>query len=121
MTDSMQTTSAADLWPALDWQQWHETADTLHMLTQIVGKTRLDLTPVQNHWWNVTLYVTARGLSTFAMPMPDGDHCSKLSSTSPHIRSTSAAAPARTLRFPCSLSPWPTSSSPTSALWPASP
>ena len=72
MINSTQT-DATDLWPALDWHEWHETADTLHMLTQIVGKTRLALTPVQNHWWNVTLYVTAHGLSTSVMPLPDGD------------------------------------------------
>jgi hypothetical protein len=59
-------------WPGLDWEQWKDTADTLHMYTQIVGKTRLALTPVQNHWWNVTLYVTARGLSTSPMPTRDG-------------------------------------------------
>ena len=61
-----------DPWPELDWQQWQQTADTLHMLLQIVGKTRLELTPVQNHWWNVSLYVTARGLTTSAMPTPQG-------------------------------------------------
>ncbi|HEU0050414.1 MAG TPA: DUF5996 family protein, partial [Nitrososphaera sp.] len=38
------------------------------MWTQIVGKTRLALTPLQNHWWNVTLYVTPRGLTTSAIP-----------------------------------------------------
>jgi len=59
-------------WPALEWEQWKETADTLHMYTQIVGKTRLALTPVQNHWWNVPLYVTARGLSTSAVPVGGG-------------------------------------------------
>ena len=64
--------SAPQLWPALDWPEWQATADTLHMLTQIVGKTRLALTPVQNHWWNVTLYVTACGLSTSVMPLPGG-------------------------------------------------
>jgi hypothetical protein len=42
------------------------------MWTQIVGKTRLALSPLQAHWWNVPLYVTARGLSTAAMPIPDG-------------------------------------------------
>jgi hypothetical protein len=55
-------------WPQLEWQQWKNTADTLHMWTQMVGKTRLALTPVQNHWWNVPLYVSARGLTTSAMP-----------------------------------------------------
>jgi hypothetical protein len=59
-------------WPELEWEQWKDTADTLHMFTQIVGKTRLELTPVQNHWWNVPLYVTARGLWTSPMPAPGG-------------------------------------------------
>jgi hypothetical protein len=58
-------------WPSLAWGEWAETADTLHMWTQIVGKTRLALTPLENHWWNVPLYVTARGLSTSAMPYGD--------------------------------------------------
>jgi Family of unknown function (DUF5996) len=55
-------------WPALNWPHWQKTADTLHMWTQIVGKTRLALSPLQAHWWNVPLYVSARGLSTSAMP-----------------------------------------------------
>ena len=54
-------------WPLLPWEEWADTANTLHMWTQIVGKTRLALTPLQNHWWNVPLYVTARGLGTSAM------------------------------------------------------
>jgi len=54
-------------WPALPWKEWEPTASTLHMWTQIVGKTRLALTPLQNHWWNVPLYLTARGLTTSAM------------------------------------------------------
>ena len=55
-------------WPELEWEAWKDTCDTLHMWTQIVGKTRLALTPLQNHWWNVPLYVSARGLTTSAMP-----------------------------------------------------
>jgi hypothetical protein len=55
-------------WPELAWSEWQGTAETLHMWTQIVGKTRLALTPLQEHWWNVTLYVSARGLTTSAMP-----------------------------------------------------
>src|SRR6266576_3222646 len=58
-------------WPALPWSEWEATANTLHMWTQIVGKTRLALTPLQNHWWNVPLYVTARGLGTSAMVCGD--------------------------------------------------
>lgn len=59
-------------WPVLEWEQWKATAETFHLYTQIVGKTRLALTPIQNHWWNVPLYVTARGLSTSAMPTGEG-------------------------------------------------
>jgi hypothetical protein len=62
---------AAELWPALPWDEWKDTATTLHMWMQIVGKTRLALTPLQNHWWNVTLYVTPRGLSTWSIPYRD--------------------------------------------------
>jgi hypothetical protein len=61
----------AQLWPSLDWRAWESTAETLHMFTQIVGKTRLALTSKQNHWWNVPLYVTSRGLSTSPMPLPE--------------------------------------------------
>ena len=59
-------------WPELPWAEWEPTASTLHMWTQIVGKTRLALCPLQAHWWNVPLYVSARGLSTAAMPVPGG-------------------------------------------------
>ena len=59
-------------WPSLEWEQWKDTAETLHMYMQIVGKTRLALTPLQNHWWNIPLYLTARGLSTSAMPADGG-------------------------------------------------
>ena len=62
--------SDRDLWPSLPWAEWEQTAATLHMWTQIVGKTRLALAPMQAHWWNVPLYVTARGLGTSAMPVP---------------------------------------------------
>ena len=55
-------------WPPLRFSDWENTCDTLHMWTQIVGKTRLALTPIENHWWNVTLYATSRGLSTSPIP-----------------------------------------------------
>src|SRR5262249_20841319 len=55
-------------WPALPLEQWKDTRATLHMWTQIVGKIRLALTPLVNHWWNVPLYVNARGLTTSAIP-----------------------------------------------------
>jgi hypothetical protein len=59
-------------WPALPLDDWWETRETLHRWTQIVGKIRLELTPVVNHWWNVPLYVTARGLTTSEMPCAGG-------------------------------------------------
>ncbi|HWS56766.1 MAG TPA: DUF5996 family protein [Pyrinomonadaceae bacterium] len=55
-------------WPALPLAEWKETLATLHMWTQVVGKVRLAQTPVVNHWWNVPLYLTSRGLSTRAVP-----------------------------------------------------
>ncbi|HEV2401735.1 MAG TPA: DUF5996 family protein [Candidatus Sulfotelmatobacter sp.] len=55
-------------WPALPLEQWKDTYATLHMWTQIVGKVRLALTPLVNHWWNVPLYVNARGLTTSLIP-----------------------------------------------------
>jgi hypothetical protein len=65
---STKGTSAAD-WPALDLDAWHDTYKALHFRTQIVGKTRLALAPMVNHWWQVVFYVTARGLTTSAMPV----------------------------------------------------
>src|ERR1700682_4863947 len=57
-----------EAWPELPLEAWQESYDTLHMWTQIVGKIRKTLTPLVNHWWNVTLYVTPRGLTTSAIP-----------------------------------------------------
>jgi hypothetical protein len=59
---------ADDAWPALPLEDWRKTYATVHMWTQVVGKVRLALTPRVNHWWNVALYVTSRGLGTSAMP-----------------------------------------------------
>ena len=59
--------SSAD-WPELPFGEWYDTAGTLHMWTQIVGKIRLSQTPWTNHSWHVPLYVTARGLGTSLIP-----------------------------------------------------
>jgi hypothetical protein len=58
-------------WPGLPLASWSATASTLHMWTQIVGKIRLALSPHVNHWWEVPLYVGARGLSTSPIPYRD--------------------------------------------------
>ena len=57
-----------ETWPDLPLAAWSETCETLHRWTQIVGKVRMASTPLVNHWWNVTFYVTARGLTTLAVP-----------------------------------------------------
>jgi hypothetical protein len=59
-------------WPALPLSQWRDTRDTLHLWTQMVGKTRLALSPRVNHWWHVPLYVNAVGLTTSLMPISAG-------------------------------------------------
>jgi hypothetical protein len=59
-------------WPALPYEAWRDTCQTLHMWTQIVGKVRMELSPFLNHWWHVTLYVTPRGLTTSAIPYHGG-------------------------------------------------
>lgn len=56
-------------WPRLTLSEWEGTRDALHLWTQVVGKVRLALAPMVNHWWQVALYVTARGLTTSLMPV----------------------------------------------------
>ena len=58
-------------WPSLMVDEWTATRDTLHMWTQIVGKIRMVHMPLINHWWQVTLYVSPRGLTTGAVPCRD--------------------------------------------------
>ncbi|AHJ98356.1 DUF5996 family protein [Hymenobacter swuensis] len=60
--------ASATFWPALPLAAWADTLATLHMYSQVVGKIRMASTPLVNHFWNVPLYVSARGLTTSAMP-----------------------------------------------------
>jgi Family of unknown function (DUF5996) len=62
-------TVGADNLPQLPLEEWEATKDTLHLWSQIVGMTRLALMPMRNHWWNVALYPSARGLTTRRMPV----------------------------------------------------
>ena len=57
--------------PELPLAEWKDTYETLHMYIQVIGKIRLKLTTLENHWWNVTLYVTHRGMTTSIMPYKD--------------------------------------------------
>ncbi len=69
---SSSSSRQPEFWPALPLAEWRETRDTLHMWTQIVGKVRMALSPRVNHWWEVPLYVTARGLTTSPIPYDSG-------------------------------------------------
>ncbi len=60
------------VFPPLPLQEWKDTKNTLHLFVQIIGKIRLALFPHVNHWWNVTLYVSPRGLTTRAIPYEYG-------------------------------------------------
>lgn len=66
MTTNIPPTDQA--WPRLRVEDWIPTRDTLHLWTQIVGKVRLAQSPLLNHWWQVTLYISPRGLTTGAIP-----------------------------------------------------
>ena len=59
-----QGDAAREIWPALPYEAWKDSLDTLHMWTQIVGKVKLELVPFLNEWWQVAFTVTARGLTT---------------------------------------------------------
>src|SRR5256886_10677667 len=58
-------------WPRLAYDEWKDTLHAIHMWTQIIGKIRLTTTPLLNHWWNSSLAVTPRGLTTGTMPSND--------------------------------------------------
>jgi hypothetical protein len=64
-------TATSAVWPALPYEEWRPTQQTLHRFAQMVGKVRMTLVPFRNHWWHVTLAVSAHGLTTG--PMPYGD------------------------------------------------
>lgn len=59
-------------WPAIPVAGWQDTRDTLQLYTQVVGKVRMANEPLTNHWWNVPLYLSVRGLTTSLMPHPTG-------------------------------------------------
>ena len=62
--------TGADQWPSLPFAEWRDTCATLQLWTQVIGKIRLAQAPLINHWWQVPLYVTSRGLTT--SPIPHG-------------------------------------------------
>jgi hypothetical protein len=72
MAVTAETAPNEGIWPPLPLTEWQTTCTTLHMWLQVVGKIRLACAPSVNHWWQVPLYVTSRGLTT--SPIPSG-HC----------------------------------------------
>ncbi|HEY7858140.1 MAG TPA: DUF5996 family protein [Candidatus Nanopelagicales bacterium] len=67
MSEVRSEPASTDPWPVLTLSKWEDTRDTLHLWSQVVGKVRLALEPMINHWWQVPLYVSARGLTTSLM------------------------------------------------------
>lgn len=72
ITNKIRKEETIERWPPLPLEAWKDTCDTLHMWTQIIGKVRLALSPYMNHWWQVPLYVTERGLTTSPIPSHPG-------------------------------------------------
>lgn len=64
----MTTTTVQTCWPELAYSQWQDTAETLHLWMQVIGKIKLKLATRTNHWWHITLHPTSRGLTTLPMP-----------------------------------------------------
>lgn len=81
-------------WPRLRVEGWTATRDTLHMWTQILGKIRLSH-PLLNHWWQVTLYVSPRGLTTGAIPYRGGSFDLELDFVEHRLRVRSSAGEER--------------------------
>jgi len=89
-------TPRGPVWPKLPLAEWQDTYATLHMWTQIVGKVRLAYSPPINHWWQTTLYVTPRGLTTsaihhsrrtFAIDFDFLDHALRIATSDGTVRS----------------------------------
>ena len=86
-------------WPALPFNAWQSTAETLQLWTQVVGKVRLKLSPWVNHSWHVTLYVSSRGLTTG--PIPHGLHAFEIAFDfiAHELQITKSDGAARTLKL----------------------
>ena len=115
------TAQTTPMWPPLPYEDWEPTKQTLHRFAQIVGKVRMSLVPFRNHWWHVTLAVSARGLTTGPMPFGDLDVEVELDFVDHrvHVRTSEAAGRASRCATACrarastpTCSPrWPTPAS----------
>ena len=70
--DDRNGSGASTAWPAMPIRDWSDTRDTFHLYLQVIGKIRIACDPPTNHWWNSTMYLTSRGLTTSLMPHPSG-------------------------------------------------
>jgi hypothetical protein len=86
-----------EAWPALPLAEWSATRDTLHLWMQMVGKLRLALSPRLNHWWGVPLYVSARGLTTSAVPYRMGAFEAEFDFISHALRFTTSRSEIKTI------------------------
>ena len=82
-------------WPRLRVEDWTDTRDTLHMWAQIIGKVRLSQAPLLNHWWQVTSYVSPRGLTTGSIPYGSGAFDLELDFVEHHLRIRSSGGSER--------------------------
>jgi hypothetical protein len=85
-------------WPELPYAGWEPTKQTLHRYVQILGKVRMALVPFRNHWWNATLYVSTRGITTG--PMPYGDLTAEVELDLVDHRAVVRTSAGRTAGFP---------------------
>jgi hypothetical protein len=91
-------TAAGGAWPPLPYEAWEPTKQTVHRYVQMVGKLRMALVPSRNHWWHVTLYVSAHGLTTG--PMPSGDRTAEVELDFVEHRLIVRTSEGRTAGFP---------------------
>ena len=99
MSEAKAILDPSEIWPELPLSTWADTYATLHMWTQIVGKVRLALCPPLNHWWEVPLYVSARGLTTSAIPYGNGVFEIEFDFIDHKLIVTPSAGEARTMRL----------------------
>jgi uncharacterized protein DUF5996 len=90
-------------WPPLKYADWADTAETLHMWTQVLGKIRMEKSPPVNHWWHVPLYVTSRGLATSSIPSTDGTFEMELDFVDHRLRITTSEGERREFKL-CPMS-----------------
>ena len=99
MSVTTLSVDSSEAWPPLPLSAWKDTYATLHMWTQIVGKVRLDLCPPVNHWWEVPLYVSARGLTTSPIPYGKGVFETQFDFIDHRLNVTTSAGETKSIRL----------------------